>query len=89
MAQATARMERCTLYVSVDTGLMHMAATLRKHVVELSIAWSGCVKNNGAHPCRRGPWGAEHYFAFRKASRALHRDLPRGIFALYKTDSRQ
>ena len=57
LAQAAAVMERCALYVGADTGLMHMAAALRKPVVEFSIALPDCEKSNGSHPCRMGPWG--------------------------------
>lgn len=54
LAQVAAVMEKCALYVGANTGLMHMAAALRKPVVEIS----SYVRNeDGRENSPMGAWG--------------------------------
>ena len=52
-------MDLCDLYIGSDTGLMHMAAAMKKAVIELSVALPRCPLTNGSNPARMGPWGVK------------------------------
>lgn len=55
--QAAACIAKCKIYVGANTGLMHLAAALRKPVVEISAWLPNGSPLHGIAPTRMGAWG--------------------------------
>lgn len=54
--QAAAVIERCDLYLGANTGLLHMASSFEKPVVEISASISNSPDYWGSSPTRTGAW---------------------------------
>ena len=64
LAQATAIIKLCKLYIGADTGIKHIASAVKIPVVELSIALPKATASDNILPENIGPWKVNN-FVFR------------------------
>lgn len=60
LSETVAFLEKCSLYIGADTGLMHIAAAMGVSIVELAISLPGCTFLDSALPARMGPWRVDY-----------------------------